>query len=135
MVQHCEVCGRPVHGRIVAVEIDGAVFKVCGGCSKLGRPAKVSEQRVEPAAPTFSVKSSYMLKEPEVELRRDFHMVVRVAREKMGLSQEQLGRKINEKLSVIKLIEGGKLKPDNMLARKIEHFLRVELLVPSESEI
>jgi putative transcription factor len=70
----------------------------------------------------------------ELELKEDYHKVIKQAREKLGLSQEALGRKINEKPSVIKLLESGKLKPDNMLARKLEHFLKVQLLVPAVEE-
>jgi len=70
----------------------------------------------------------------ELELKEDYYKVIKQAREKLGLSQEALGRKINEKPSVIKLLESGKLKPDNMLARKLEHFLKVQLLVPAVEE-
>jgi len=70
----------------------------------------------------------------ELELKEDYYKVIKQAREKLGLSQEALGRKINEKPSVIKLLESGKLKPDNMLARKLEHFLKVQLLVPAVAE-
>jgi putative transcription factor len=70
----------------------------------------------------------------ELELKEDYYKVIKQAREKLGLSQEALGRKINEKPSVIKLLESGKLKPDNMLARKLEHALKVQLLVPAVEE-
>lgn len=70
----------------------------------------------------------------ELELKEDYHKIIKQTREKLGLSQEALGRKINEKPSVIKLLESGKLKPDNMLARKLEHFLKVQLLVPAVEE-
>jgi len=48
----------------------------------------------------------------------------------MGLSHEELGTKLGEKASVIRKIEQGKLKPDNVLARKLEHFLKIKLLTP-----
>jgi putative transcription factor len=70
----------------------------------------------------------------ELELKEDYHKIIKQTREKLGLSQEALGRKINEKPSVIKLLESGKLKPDNVLARKLEHFLKVQLLVPAVDE-
>jgi putative transcription factor len=40
-----------------------------------------------------------------------------------------LGLKINEKASVLKHIETGKMAPNNQLASKLEHMLRIELLV------
>ena len=50
----------------------------------------------------------------------------------MDLTQEALGRAINEKPSVISHVESKKLKPDPILARKLMHHLRVNLLIPSD---
>jgi uncharacterized protein (TIGR00270 family) len=68
--------------------------------------------------------------EPEYELDADYHVMVRQAREKMGISQEELGRLINEKPSVIRLIESKKLKPDTVLTRKLMHHMKLNLLAP-----
>jgi len=67
----------------------------------------------------------------ELEIDPDYNIIVKQAREKMGLTQEALGRAINEKPSVISHVESKKLKPDPILARKLMHHLRVNLLVPS----
>lgn len=72
--------------------------------------------------------------EQELELRRDFNTLIKSAREKKGLSQEEFGRRINEKLSVIKHLETGSLKPNDVLTRKVEHFLKIRLLIPEEVE-
>jgi putative transcription factor len=48
----------------------------------------------------------------------------------MGLSHKYLGKKIGEKVSVLRKIESGKMTPDHKLAAKLEHTLRVKLLVP-----
>lgn len=66
--------------------------------------------------------------EPEYELDSDYHLKVRQAREKMGISQDELGRLINEKPSVIRLIESKKLKPDTVLTRKLMHHMKLNLL-------
>ena len=65
----------------------------------------------------------------------DFHTIIKRARERLGLSQEELGLRINEKPSVIRLLEVGKLKPNDSLARKMENYLKIELLVPSEGDL
>ncbi|MCS7116921.1 MAG: multiprotein bridging factor aMBF1 [Nitrososphaerota archaeon] len=129
MSARCEICGRAIHGQTVNIEVDGAVFIVCNMCSKLGSPVKV----VKKAQPSIQTPST-VKHEFKLELRKDYFKVIKQARERIGLTQEQLSRKINEKLSVIKLLESGKLKPDDILARKIEHTLKVELLVPVEGE-
>ena len=61
---------------------------------------------------------------------RKLGKTVKEAREKLGLSQEDLGRMLNEKLSVIRMVESKKLKPDVVLTRKFMHYLKVNLLVP-----
>jgi putative transcription factor len=67
-----------------------------------------------------------------MEIRLDYMKEIKSARELLGLSQDELGRKINEKPSVIGHLETGRLKPDDALARKLEHFLKIELFVPVE---
>jgi len=68
------------------------------------------------------------------ELTEDYSNKIRVAREKLQLSHEDLGKKINEKASVLKHIEAGKMAPNNLLATKLEHALRIKLLVPISDE-
>ena len=67
--------------------------------------------------------------EQEFELDPDYHLIIRQGREKTGLSQEQLGKLINEKPSVIRMVESKKLKPDITLTRKLMHELKINLLV------
>ncbi|MEM3382990.1 MAG: multiprotein bridging factor aMBF1 [Nitrososphaerales archaeon] len=128
----CEICGNLIAGKVFLIQIEGAVFRVCGACSKLGSPVR-EKKDLKPAIQKPR-PSNQLLKEPLLELRSDYNKSIKQAREKLGLSQEQLGHKINEKPSVIKLLESGKLKPDNLLAKKIEHALKIKLLVPPESE-
>jgi len=68
-------------------------------------------------------------KEEDLEIDPDYYVRIRQAREKLGLSQDQLGMMLNEKLSVIRMVETGKLKPDIVLARKLMHHLKINLLV------
>jgi len=132
MAMQCEICGNPLTGRTFLIQIEGATFRVCGSCSKLGSP--VREKKAVKPTMQKPKPSNHPLEEPLLELRYDYYRMIKQAREKIGLSQEQLGHKINEKPSVIKLLESGKLKPDDLLARKIEHALKIKLLMPPESE-
>ena len=68
------------------------------------------------------------------ELTDDYSNKIRVAREKLMLSHEELGLKINEKASVLRHIETGKMAPNNLLASKLEHMLRIQLLVNISNE-
>jgi len=53
---------------------------------------------------------------------------------KKGLSHEQLGLKMSEKASLLKKIETGALKPDELLAKKFERYLQVKLYQTIEDE-
>jgi putative transcription factor len=59
---------------------------------------------------------------------------IRQVREKLGLSHEELGKKINEKSSVLRKLETGKMTPNNMLVTKLEHALKIKLLAPIPEE-
>ena len=66
-----------------------------------------------------------------MEVDPDYPSIVKHAREKMGLTHEQLGRMTNIKPSVISHVETGRMKPDLALARTLAHALKVQLLVAS----
>jgi putative transcription factor len=55
---------------------------------------------------------------------------VRQAREKLGLSHDDLGKKIGEKISVLRKIESGKMHPDQKLTNKLQHALKITILTP-----
>lgn len=132
--------------------MDGGVFRVCNSCSRLGTPARAPKpvasrssrpmfgaprqansspktRSPPPPSPTFSYDAE------DMTLREDYSKAIKSAREMLGITQEELGRKINEKPSVISHLEVGSMKPEDVLARKLEHFLKIELYVPVEDEI
>ncbi len=59
-------------------------------------------------------------------------MLIKTARESMGMSRDALARTVGVKESVLRRIESGQLIPDEQLARKLERVLGVKLLVPAE---
>lgn len=110
---------------------------VCGGCAGLGSvywkappPAKRIIKRGVRLPPKIPIKKQQPVIAQTLELVEDFNLRVRQAREKLGLSHEDLGRMIGEKVSVLRKIESGKMLPDNKLASKLEHALKTKLLVP-----
>lgn len=136
MKAQCEVCGSPLRTGPNRVEIDGAVMVVCATCARLGRPlgpALAPKPRPAPMRSTMRTAPQPRI-EPEFEVDPDYSLMIRQAREKQGLSQEQLGMLLNEKPSVIKMVESKKLKPDPALTRKLMHQLKINLLV-SVSEL
>lgn len=65
-------------------------------------------------------------------LNPDFPSIIRNARGKKGLTHEQMGQKINEKVTLLKKIESGGIKPDEILAKKLERFLGISLYINSD---
>ena len=129
MALTCEVCGGPIRDMPNRISIDGAVLQVCQNCVGHGT-------LLTPPAPKFRLSRARpmprgVFAEPELEVDPDYNSIVRHAREKMGLTQEALGRAINVKPSVISHVESKKIKPDLILARTLMHYLKVNLLVPS----
>ncbi len=129
MALTCEICGRPIATTPTSIRIDGALLQVCQNCARRGTPQAPPPPRPLSFVPRRRAPES--LAEPDLEIDPDYNIIVRRAREKMGLTQEALGRAINEKPSVISHVESKKLKPDPILARKLMHHLKVRLLVPS----
>jgi len=87
---------------------------------------------LRPSKPKKAVRSRSIEETVEAyTLVENYGFIVKEARERMGMTLKDLGAKVGEKASVISKVEQGKLKPDNALARRLEHVLRVRLLVPS----
>jgi putative transcription factor len=117
---------------------------VCSDCATLGS-LSWELKTPKPAKPVAKVHRPLKLKskatknrpsslEPTLELVADFGARIRQAREAQGLSHEDLGRKINEKVSVLKKLESQRMTPDNKLAEKLQYALKIKLLVPPTKE-
>lgn len=138
----CEVCGRKIHSDPVRAVIEGAKLTVCVECSKHGRVILHEEVSISQPSPTKSTMHlPVIMKKPPVaqvqisqEVVEDYAVKIRNAREKLGLSHEDLGKKINEKASLLRHIETGKVAPNNQLAGKLEHVLKIKLMVPIADE-
>jgi putative transcription factor len=122
---------------------------VCTECSKLGKatweePVKTSAipQRQSSASLAMPNRAPIQIKKRIItarvdtsqELVEDYAEVIRQAREILGLSVEDLGKKINEKESVLRKIETGKMAPNELLVSKLERTLKIKLLVPVAEE-
>ncbi|HXV45963.1 MAG TPA: multiprotein bridging factor aMBF1 [Nitrososphaera sp.] len=131
-MSYCELCGRQANEKKMVI-VDGTVFNVCTACSKHGKPyvpAQLPAKKKKPAA-RLQKKIGFA---DETILAPDFASLVREARMKMGLTHEQLGMKMNEKVQPLKKIESGALKPDELLAKKLERYLGIKLYVSVDSD-
>jgi len=112
----CEICGE--REATTKVELEGIVLRVCRNCAKFG--SEVAE-RVE------RVKKRKIRESVEEDILPDFANRIREAREKKGVSRNELAAMINEKVSVIEKVEAGKMLPDEKLTKKLEKVLGIKI--------
>ncbi len=128
--------------------IEGAKLTVCTECAKHGtdtwepKPAGPTQTRPTQLAHGVPVKGPIQIKKKVItarvdvsqELVEEYADVIRNARERLGYTHEDLGKKISEKESVLRKIELGKMAPNDLLTSKLEHTLKIKLLVPVAEE-
>ena len=118
---NCELCGKK--SELFRAKIEGTIVDVCEKCSKFGevieRVIKEEENKI--------VKKK-IREEIIEEIRKGYGAIIKNAREKLGLTQEELARKINEKESLIHKLESELVEPTLELAEKLEKFLKIKLI-------
>ena len=132
-VERCEVCGRPIYGKPYLVIIEGVVMRVCDECARLGTPYNPQPQgnaaRMQPQRPAPRPKERPREEElEELVVAPDYNKLVKDARERMGLTQEELAAKVGVKTSVISKVESGRFRPDIPTARRLEGVLKIKIL-------
>jgi putative transcription factor len=125
----CEICGSEVR-HLRTMLVDRATLDVCDRCSRFGKPV---ESRVPQAPPTHRRatgprKVSGGQTKAEYDVVDGYGALIRGARERKGLTQEELGKRVNEKSSTVHRLESQSLAPSLALARKLERFLKITLL-------
>ena len=121
-MSYCEVCGSEITGVPFTIVVENVVTKVCRPCSRHGKPYEVAAKKPEKKG-----REEFRFRFPTV--RNDYSKVIKKARERLGLSEDELGNKIKEGGPVVKLLEQGKFKPDPAMAKKIENSLGIKLIV------
>jgi putative transcription factor len=134
-MSYCELCGHQTFEKKMVV-VDGTVFNVCAACSKHGKPyippqVAAKKKKKPPFVPKPHEKIGLA---DETVLTPNFARLIREARMKMGLTHEQLGMKMNEKAQLLKKFETGTIKPDEILAKKLERYLGIKLYVSASSD-
>jgi putative transcription factor len=131
----CEVCGNEIRGKPITTKIEGTEMKTCPRCARFGRKQAPGQERGgAPGASRARKSMPYSREEKVIEFVDDLHGVIRRGREAAGMSREDLGRRLNEKVSVINRLESGRMVPDKKLARKLEKALDIKLLTEVAEE-
>ncbi len=133
----CNLCGSKTE-RVFKAKIEGAEMIVCANCSRLG--TAVEEIRVE-EEPIYEEESKYVRNVPSsrpnntVEvIVSDYGKLVKQARERKGLKQENLAKMLAIKESLLHNIESGHFEPGVGLIQKLEKFLHIALIQKVEDK-
>jgi putative transcription factor len=139
----CEMCGKDAE-TLNMVRVEGTVLQLCADCSRFGvavspPPAPATVRSGASAGSSGSVDDRLRIHSrrmaerdlfqelPDLQLLPDWPKRVRQAREKLGWSPEELGKKLNEKKSLVLKLESGASHPSDATVRKVEHLLKVRL--------
>jgi putative transcription factor len=105
--------------------------------SWLGSPERQSSSSSPPPQPVSKMKPRPKPKTPsmgvrldDMELIEDYARTIQTARQKKGISQDELAQKIGESISTLKAIEAGRQKPTEKTIKGLERELEISLLEP-----
>ncbi len=133
--KECPVCGSIIWGKGQRVLLEGAKITVCHNCAQYG-------VKIQKLSTSTYIKSSFSrdrairpkrqaLKKPRIddlEIIPDYAKKIRNARNTLGFNQDQFAQKLNEKPSLLKRIETGKVEPTIKLAKKIEDVYKIKII-------
>lgn len=130
----CEMCGKEQASLRRAI-VEGTSMSVCGGCVKFGveqagaATEVTGRSRVTQSLEKRAVRarSRDVYDQMQEELVEDYGERVRLARQKFGLTIEQLGAKIMEKQTTLQKVEAGTYHPPDTLVAKLERALGIKL--------
>ena len=126
----CELCGRTCE--CVAATVDGVMMMLCSNCVRHGEVVQTVKPQSKTQKPVLDrikkppVKDIY--KDMNKELVSGWNELIKKAREKKGLTREELGFKIGERTVTIQKIENGDLRPSDKMIEKLEKELGIKLV-------
>jgi len=132
ILPRCELCGKETKVLYRTI-IEGYEYLVCKECSKLG---KVIGKYVaeKPKEKTLYERYSSMTRDEMEEdlLVEDFGERIRKAREQLGMTREDLARKVGIKVNLLAKIENSEIIPEDRVRKRIEKVLNIKLTYGGE---
>jgi len=130
----CEICGAEGITTRTAT-VSQSVVDCCTRCIEsmglvVERRRTATQAQSEPKTQVIGkgIAGFDIMTKDAMELAPDFHERIRRSREERGLSQEDLGRMMNEKVGVVQKAESG-IRPTDSILNKISKALGISLLV------
>lgn len=133
----CDICGKD--GQMFRAIIEGSEMKVCQICAKFGKvltrfktPSEVKQQHK--IQQRTAIRDATPKPEMISVIIEGYAKLLKEKREKAGLTLEDLGKKLNEKESLLHRIESGAIEPNIAVARKLEKFFGIKLVEEHEEK-
>lgn len=128
----CEMCGKDK--LLVDAIVEGTMLSVCKGCAKFGHVIEIKKNQEINGHPqrTLEINKTKSFDKYMETIVNNYPELIKTTREKKGLKQEELAQAIAEKTSLIHNIESGNLEPPFNIAKKLEQFLRIELITKTK---
>jgi putative transcription factor len=128
----CEICGAEIPGTPNRIVIDRSTLDVCKSCARFG---KAEDKWTPVPRKVVPVERAFTVKRPQsrdqfkdlVEIVPEYGRVIREARERLGLTPDELASTIKEKAALIKKIERQELVPEDRVRKKLEKELNIKL--------
>ena len=140
----CELCGAEgistKRAKISKPVGNNSMLECCNRCIQsmgliveaVRTPAHLPPTENQSSVSGKGISGVDIMTKDEVELANDFHSRIRNAREHRGLSQEELAKRMNEKIATIQKTENG-IRPTDSLLNKFAKALDIKLFVESVS--
>ena len=133
--KECPICGSIIWGKGQRVLLEGAKITVCHNCAehgiKIEKKPTLTQIKKTPQYNKRNPPKRQILKNDlvgDLELISDYSKKIRNKRNSLGLNQDQFAQKLNEKPSLLRRIEAGKVEPTIKLAKKIEEIYNLKIL-------
>jgi putative transcription factor len=135
---NCEMCGDSADS-LITIMIEGTEMRVCKKCARFGVPRtegrtrdltrreKVGDLKFEAVEGKLGGEARHVFDAMIYDLAEDYNARIRKARETMGLTQEELAKRLNEKKSIVTKLETGDIRPDEKTMKKLERILGIDL--------
>ncbi|KKM99718.1 hypothetical protein LCGC14_1145020 [marine sediment metagenome] len=140
--KECPICGGIIWGRGQRVLLEGTKITVCQNCAQHGIILHEPLLNRSKTHTHYSIKARPSKRKgikktliDDLEIVPEFAKKIKNVRNLLGLNQDQFAQKLNEKPSLLRRIETGKVEPTIKLAKKIQEVYNIILLQKSDDSI
>ncbi len=121
--EECAICGRPADFEAF---VEGAKVWVCERDARYGRVMRPPQQATGSGSVALGGRGEH--RPPSVDLVPDYAARITKARQSLELSREELAKTLFIRENELAHAEEGKIRPDEVMARKLKRFLKIQLV-------